>query len=1151
MLFSAVDSWLERVTGGQVLSPEALRALHAPQERLDDQGQTTLGRAAYKSFYSLPPFMATDSSPDDSRAVRSAPRSGNRAFFGLVGFGFLTAATWRAVRNLASNSGQGPQAPPYLAPSPLPSTTLKRVSQLRRASDGAADMAWERRSAPALRAALRLLGSRFLSKGPCDAIRPSQAKAFQQEVAGQIRRSPAHELPKVFSDLGGAVSLDFFNLLTALQRAAKGTAKDSQAEQMARELLSTMTRRLVGTEEGPRGNPVPRLAWLARAAWAAARLAHEPKLRDSALELLSEVERTAVRVLTSAPERKVEPRDAAQLLWAMATWHVACPSLLQSLSPQLRCQRSDAWAPQDTSNLLWAMGRLGGAADVVEALVSAAAAQGMQMEVQGLCAALTACAQRFRGSISEHWPKGLEILVQTASDRVEKEALLQDSAGQLPRSQATGRWRPAELVQVLWALAALGVESPPAAEALRRRGWETLSARDLSLVAWSFAATGMMDPRDLEAIAKAATPKIQDFDAQGLSNLCWALGCAKVADRALFTEVGKTVQLGGRAAYSAQQMANICWSYATQAFLHRPLFQEAASFAHASPESFRSEELSALVWSMATLALPWEGLAKVVQKALPSMSAREGANLAWACAVLGEHREDVLRKTANLLQADGESAQELHLGQWYLAYLAYTLETPPGEGHSFSAVWLERCRVAAQRRATTQGAASSRLHSSVSEEVRRCLRSEPVVDEFVVEQCLAVDIALPSRRLAVEVDGPVHFARDVQSEALSLLGPSWLKRRLLTHLGWQVVSVEWRDWDRLDRAARRSFLVPRRRRLQEARRSQRKREELVAQGVLGLGHSRFPRTLPGELRREMDEKYQRIKVLGKGSFGKAYLVRNTEENELCVVKQMETSAMEAKERNEAVKEAMLLKKMDHPNIVRFKEVFITRKHRLCIVMDYADGGDVHMKIKSREGALLPEEQILEWFVQTCFALKHVHERKVLHRDLKTQNIFLMSNGHVKLGDFGIARVLDATKDYARTMVGTPYYLSPEIIEDRPYNFKSDIWSLGVVLYEMTTLKHPFDADSLVILASKILKDQYPPPDSSYSPDLLSLIRSMLCKDAQQRPLITKVLCYSFLQDIMQHANSTYHLGLDLSEFAKALPGPETSVPNPPGLVLIV
>jgi len=283
----------------------------------------------------------------------------------------------------------------------------------------------------------------------------------------------------------------------------------------------------------------------------------------------------------------------------------------------------------------------------------------------------------------------------------------------------------------------------------------------------------------------------------------------------------------------------------------------------------------------------------------------------------------------------------------------------------------------------------------------------------------------------------------------------------------------------------------------------------------------------------MDEKYQRIKVLGKGSFGKAYLVRNTEANEQCVVKQMETSMMDPKERNEAVKEAMLLKRMDHKNIVRFQEVFMTRKGRLCIVMDYCDGGDVHMEIKRREGRLIPEAQILEWFVQTCFALKHVHDRKVLHRDLKTQNIFLMSTGQIKLGDFGIARVLDATKDYAKTMVGTPYYLSPEIIEDRPYNFKSDIWSCGVVLYEMTTLKHPWDADSLVILASKILKDQYPPPDAMYSKDLVSLIRCMLCKDASMRPSIRGIFENPFLQAAMHDANEKYSLELDLSEYAQA------------------
>jgi serine/threonine protein kinase len=285
----------------------------------------------------------------------------------------------------------------------------------------------------------------------------------------------------------------------------------------------------------------------------------------------------------------------------------------------------------------------------------------------------------------------------------------------------------------------------------------------------------------------------------------------------------------------------------------------------------------------------------------------------------------------------------------------------------------------------------------------------------------------------------------------------------------------------------------------------------------------------------MDEKYQRIRVLGKGSFGKAYLVKNTEAKEFCVVKQMETSMMDPKERNEAVKEAMLLKRMDHPNIVRFQEVFMTRKGRLCIVMDYADGGDVHMEIKRRDGQLLPEAKIIEWFVQTCFALKHVHDQKVLHRDLKTQNIFLMATGQIKLGDFGIAKVLEATEGFAKTMVGTPYYLSPEIIEDKPYNFKSDVWSIGVVLYEMATLKHPFDADSLVILASKILKDQYLPLDAMYTVELRELVRTMLYKDWNKRPSIRDILSIPFLQVHTHEANARYGLGVDLSEFAPPEP----------------
>jgi len=131
--------------------------------------------------------------------------------------------------------------------------------------------------------------------------------------------------------------------------------------------------------------------------------------------------------------------------------------------------------------------------------------------------------------------------------------------------------------------------------------------------------------------------------------------------------------------------------------------------------------------------------------------------------------------------------------------------------------------------------------------------------------------------------------------------------------------------------------------------------------------------------------------------------------------------------------------------------------------------------------------ILNWFTQICLAIKHVHDRKILHRDLKSGNIFLTKNNHVKLGDFGIARVLDRTATMANTIVGTPYYLSPEIIENKPYNFKSDIWSLGILLYEMCGLKPPFEGTSLHMLAMRIVRGAYNPLPSHYSDGMKKFI----------------------------------------------------------------
>jgi NIMA (never in mitosis gene a)-related kinase len=118
---------------------------------------------------------------------------------------------------------------------------------------------------------------------------------------------------------------------------------------------------------------------------------------------------------------------------------------------------------------------------------------------------------------------------------------------------------------------------------------------------------------------------------------------------------------------------------------------------------------------------------------------------------------------------------------------------------------------------------------------------------------------------------------------------------------------------------------------------------------------------------------------------------------------------------------------------------------------------------------------------------------------------MTSDKIIKIGDFGVSRVLEKTVMNARTVVGSPYYLSPEIIENKPYSFQTDIWSLGALLYEMCALSPPFVANNLQFLALKIVKGAYGQIPSHYSYDLKSLIKSMLNTDSSKRPNINKIL----------------------------------------------
>lgn len=253
------------------------------------------------------------------------------------------------------------------------------------------------------------------------------------------------------------------------------------------------------------------------------------------------------------------------------------------------------------------------------------------------------------------------------------------------------------------------------------------------------------------------------------------------------------------------------------------------------------------------------------------------------------------------------------------------------------------------------------------------------------------------------------------------------------------------------------------------------------------------------------ELYKRIKLLGEGSFGKAYLVESLRDSTKCVIKQMDLSNMSEDETRETIKEARVLELFKHPNIVRFKEVYKTKKGKLCIVMEYAEGGDLQMKIQAQNGRYFTENQILDWFTQLCLALKHVHDRKIIHRDLKSPNVFLTKDNTVKLGDFGIARILTHTKEKAKTVVGTPYYLSPEIIEGKDYTLKTDLWSLGVILYEMCALTPPFKANNLSFLALKIVKGNYSPIPVQFSGDVSSIIAKLLSVDPNRRPSVHEIL----------------------------------------------
>ena len=259
--------------------------------------------------------------------------------------------------------------------------------------------------------------------------------------------------------------------------------------------------------------------------------------------------------------------------------------------------------------------------------------------------------------------------------------------------------------------------------------------------------------------------------------------------------------------------------------------------------------------------------------------------------------------------------------------------------------------------------------------------------------------------------------------------------------------------------------------------------------------------------------FEVLSKLGQGSFGIVYKVRRKIDKGVYVLKQINISQMNAKLRKEALNEVKILNSLNNSYIVRYHESFV-EQNNLYIIMEFCEGGDLAQYIKQQGSKPLNENKIWKFLIQICLGLAYIHQKKVLHRDIKSMNVFLSKQEDVRIGDLGVAKILADTGNFAHTMIGTPYYLSPEMCEEKPYNSKSDVWALGCVIYEMCTKRHPFEATNQAALIMKIINGKYPPiPTTYYSAELIEIANLCLIRDYKKRPsantLLTKPSNISF------------------------------------------
>ncbi|CDW91219.1 protein kinase domain containing protein [Stylonychia lemnae] len=254
-----------------------------------------------------------------------------------------------------------------------------------------------------------------------------------------------------------------------------------------------------------------------------------------------------------------------------------------------------------------------------------------------------------------------------------------------------------------------------------------------------------------------------------------------------------------------------------------------------------------------------------------------------------------------------------------------------------------------------------------------------------------------------------------------------------------------------------------------------------------------------------------INELGRGSYGTVYKVTSLKNNQTVVLKKISLKHMKPKQQQAALKEVQILKFLDHPHIIKYSLLLSYHQFRyftsfmedesIHIVMEYAEKGDLYKLLKEQRTRrkYFSEKDIWDFSYQICLAVEYLHLKNIIHRDIKCLNIFLSDDKSIKIGDLGVSKIVSSAAALQDTRVGTPLYLSPELVKQQPYDFKVDVWAVGCAIYHLACLEPPFQGDNLITLGNNIVNKKHKQLPQIYSNKLSNFIDRFLAKKASERP----------------------------------------------------